>query len=354
MGLYDNNFYGIVRDTAGESCKYVLEALKQNLLIDINSAVDLGCGVGAWLKGVRSVFSHTARLQGYDGDYVDRALLEIPESCFTPWDLSMKVPSSVRYDIAISLEVAEHIDIEYADILVDSLVDLSDLVLFSAAVPYQGGVNHINEQPLSYWKEKFEARNYKMYDVIRPIIWDNPIVSMWYKQNTVVFCNCNAQPLIREVSLSSPVDIIHPELFALRAVHPHKVSDAAIDKRLLCIGAINDLFDSLSTCRVAIRTGGIHSDRLLSMLSQKQRGCIHYVIDNNPECRCIKHNIPVVSTSEIPFSSIDVILIASLQLRDEFKAAAKEYPPGIQVVDLYDHLESIGLKCTTPFYSINS
>jgi cyclopropane fatty-acyl-phospholipid synthase-like methyltransferase len=66
-----------------------------------------------------------------------------------------------RFDVAISAEVAEHVKPQFADNLVNQLVTLSDQIMFTAAVPGQGGgVDHVNEQPNSYWIEKFVRRGY--------------------------------------------------------------------------------------------------------------------------------------------------------------------------------------------------
>jgi hypothetical protein len=47
-----------------------------------------------------------------------------------------------------------------ADRYVGLLCGLSSTVIFSAATPGQGGSDHVNEQPHSYWIEKFSARGY--------------------------------------------------------------------------------------------------------------------------------------------------------------------------------------------------
>ena len=87
----------------------------------------------------------------------------------------------------MSLEVAEHLDEAAADTFVASLVALAPLVLFSAAIPYQGGTNHVNEQWPSYWHAKFAARDYVVVDCLRERLWRNEQVTYWYAQNMLFF-----------------------------------------------------------------------------------------------------------------------------------------------------------------------
>lgn len=154
-------------------------------LLNPKSVVDVGCGIGTWLEifrvhGVETVL-------GLDGGYVDKKLLKISETNFKEVDLEKSFELESTFDIAISLEVAEHISLENAGVFIQSICNLSDVVIFSAAIPNQGGQNHLNEQPPLFWIQKFELKGYKMYDVIRPVFWNNSNVDWWYKQNMFVF-----------------------------------------------------------------------------------------------------------------------------------------------------------------------
>jgi hypothetical protein len=55
------------------------------------------------------------------------------------------------------LEVGEHISESAANHFIESLTTHAPVVLFSAAIPYQGGDHHVNEQFLPYWVERFSA-----------------------------------------------------------------------------------------------------------------------------------------------------------------------------------------------------
>jgi hypothetical protein len=84
------------------------------------------------------------------------------------------------------------------------------VILFSAAIPRQGGVNHINEQYLSYWAELFTARDYVLVDTLRPTLWNDQRCDWWYRQNAVLFAHKN-HPVSR-LQVASGVDYIHPHI----------------------------------------------------------------------------------------------------------------------------------------------
>lgn len=145
------------------------------------SVLDVGCGIGTWLK-VLNEFG-VSEFLGVDSKYVDRSMLEIDETNFIEHDLSTSLNLGKHFDLVISLEVAEHLPEHAADIFVKTLIRHGKIILFSAAIPGQGGQNHINEQWPSYWREKFAFHGYEFYDSIRPVVWDNVKVDRWYRQN---------------------------------------------------------------------------------------------------------------------------------------------------------------------------
>jgi hypothetical protein len=175
---------------------------------DINpkSVVDFGCGIGTWLSSFKSM--GVQEILGLDGSWVDKSnFVEDVLDDFQIADLEFPISLTRKYDLAISLEVAEHLSAESARIFVSSLISASDVVLFSAAIPGQDGQNHINEQPLSYWRDLFQEHGYTMYDNIRGRLWNEKELFFWYKQNMVYFSK-NELNLLTVI----PVDIVHPEL----------------------------------------------------------------------------------------------------------------------------------------------
>jgi cyclopropane fatty-acyl-phospholipid synthase-like methyltransferase len=209
MQSYSREFYQHRHENTVHSAKTILSILMERLP-DIHSAVDIGCGVGTWLavlreKGVEDV-------QGVDGGWVDTTLLAIPGACFKQVDLSRTIVTLPRrYDLAISLEVAEHLPAERAEEFVASLAALSDHVLFSAAIPHQGGRNHVNERWQHYWVGLFGALGYVPHDFIRARIWTDQRIPYWYRQNTLLFSKRQIPSSLDTGSL--PLDVVHPDLF---------------------------------------------------------------------------------------------------------------------------------------------
>lgn len=185
--------------------------------IPARSVLDVGCGVGSFLR----VFTENgaADVQGVDGDYVPRDRLLIDPALFRGHDLGTPLDFGRRFDLAMSLEVAEHLPDEKAGLFVDNLVRHAGVVLFSAAIPGQGGTHHVNEQWPSYWRELFAARGYRAYDPFRGRIWDDGSVEYWYRQNLLLFADdagVAAFPRIadhRAVGGDAPFDIVHPAMF---------------------------------------------------------------------------------------------------------------------------------------------
>lgn len=192
---YPATYYNEIKDTT--SAKEVFDVLET--WIDFKSVVDVGCGSMGWC---------TDRHE-YTGLDFNLADCRIPRSCkgFANVDIRKPLPALGKYDLALCLEVAEHVDELYVDTVVSNLATLSDQILFSAAIPGQDGENHINCQWQSYWAKKFEYYGfYPFFQDIRTPLWNNPNVAPWYRQNMVLYTN--SQPT-REYEL----DKIHPEMY---------------------------------------------------------------------------------------------------------------------------------------------
>jgi len=152
---------------------------------------------------------------GIDGNYIDSDAMQIPNSSFQPQDLTTDLEVKRQFDLAICLEVCEHLPKMKSVKVVDFLVKSAPAVLFSAAIPGQGGVNHVNEQWQSFWVERFREKNYVAVDILRPLFWRNPEVAYWYAQNIFLFVRGDKlaeYPAIPEASHghSMPFDVVHP------------------------------------------------------------------------------------------------------------------------------------------------
>lgn len=183
--------------------------------LNVNSVVDFGCGAGTWLKAFRDI-KPSIQILGLDSSDVNRQkCLKKDEFIFVDFETFMW-EEDVKYDLAISIEVAEHIEKENADKFVDSICKSSDVVLFGAAVQYQGGDHHVNEQNPSYWVGKFEERGYRYIDCIRPHFWHDEFIDMIYKENIILYVKSSLYDRIYNSIPKEEIkfmDWIHPDLY---------------------------------------------------------------------------------------------------------------------------------------------
>lgn len=211
--VYDKSFYLKHQASARSSAEATVSLLAE--LAPLRSVLDLGCGLGTWLAALRS--RGILDVRGVDGDYVRRDLLEIPSESFTVGDLTQPLALGRTFDLAMSLEVAEHLPGAAGPVLVESLTRHAPLVLFSAAVPGQGGENHINCRWPEYWATLFSERGYDVIDCLRPRLWGRLDVDWWYQQNMLLFAeraHLAATPGLAAAAAR------HPNRPALAMVHP--------------------------------------------------------------------------------------------------------------------------------------
>ncbi len=170
---YTRAFFEEISGPSRRSALEVVPFLME--MLDPRSVIGVGCGVGSWL----SVFEElgVTDLCGVDGDYVDRSLLQIPQGKFVVRDLTKPFTVNRVFDLVISLEVAEHLPPASAETFVGSLVELGPVILFSAAVPHQGGDHHVNEQWPEYWARRFRSKGYQGIDCVRAKFWNNEHVA---------------------------------------------------------------------------------------------------------------------------------------------------------------------------------
>lgn len=219
MPTYDKQFYDDIRESSRHAARTIVPMLLE-LTGPIGSVVDIGCGNGVWLSVFRE---HGASLtSGLDGNHVDRSTLEIAERDFTATDLSRPLPIAGRFDLAMTLEVVEHLPKERAESIVDDLIALAPVVLFSAAVPGQGGEGHINEEWQHVWAERFERRGYRTLDPLRSRLWRDPSISWWYQQNLLVFASASAianNPKLADEAARTDhgrLSVVHPRVLNMR------------------------------------------------------------------------------------------------------------------------------------------
>jgi SAM-dependent methyltransferase len=180
--LYPPEFYADRRRHTAHAATRLLACLPSGL--PRGRIADIGCGTGTWLATALAEGAEAA--YGLEGDWVTPDMLDDPRIVFSPHDLeqSFTLPP---VDLALSLEVAEHLSAERAPGFVADLVALAPAVLFSAAIPGQGGVGHVNERWQSWWARLFAAHGYTAHDVIRPAIWADDAIPAWYRQNAILY-----------------------------------------------------------------------------------------------------------------------------------------------------------------------
>lgn len=201
------------------------------------SVLDVGCGTGTWLAAFRA--EGVGDVMGVDGGDIDPGMLEIPPESFRRLDLSEPFDLGRRFDLVVSLEVAEHLPPAAADGFVASLAAHAPVVVFSAAVPFQGGAGHVNEQWPSWWAERFAAVGYEAIDCLRPRLWTDERVAYYYAQNTVLYAareRLASDPelaALHERHGGPPPALVHPALHLARATAPRRPPPPPSLRRLL-------------------------------------------------------------------------------------------------------------------------
>jgi SAM-dependent methyltransferase len=186
---YDRTFFDGQVEGSLRSARVVAPIVLE--LARVRSVVDLGCGRGAWLRAFHDL--GVDEVLGLDGPYLDPSALLIRPWEFRTWDLSKAVELHRRFDLAICVEVAEHLPTRSSGALVRSLASLAPLVLFSAAIPGQEGTRHVNEQWPEFWDRHFARSGLTRLDAIRPRIAGSESVEWWYRQNLALYATPEAR-----------------------------------------------------------------------------------------------------------------------------------------------------------------
>lgn len=211
---YGRWFYEYVDESASSSAEVVVPVVAA--AVAPTSVVDVGCGTGAWLTAFRSV--GVSDVLGLDSDRVPADLRQLDGDQFLIVDLTAPPSLARTFDLAVCLEVAEHLPGSAAPTLVEFLAGLAPVVLFSAAIPGQGGEDHINEQWPAYWSDLFREHGFEPFDVLRPLFWEDDRIDWFYRQNMLMYVRSD---VIDEIGLlpqmarlpSPPLALVHPQTF---------------------------------------------------------------------------------------------------------------------------------------------
>jgi SAM-dependent methyltransferase len=217
MSNYSPRFFELHAAGAARSAQVIVPLIRE--VVTVGSVVDVGCATGAWLD---AFVAHGI------GDYAGIDFHAAPEQHLPPERfrvLDLRAPFTLerRFDLALCLEVAEHLPPSSASGLIASLARLAPVIAFSAAIPFQGGTHHINEQWPDYWANLFREHHYLPVDCIRPLIWNHAEVEWWYAQNLLLFV---AEPQLavpgplRELydkGRGRPLSMVHPRAYLFSA-----------------------------------------------------------------------------------------------------------------------------------------
>ena len=242
--VYSTDFYDYIDAGSRASA----EAVAQLILgeIKVRSLLDVGSGHGAW--AAEWIKAGVADVIAVDGEYVRREQLVIAADKFVAHDLATPLDLGRRFDLVQSLEVAEHLPAVSAAGFVENLVRHGGIILFSAAVPHQGGEHHVNEQPPQYWRELFARQGFEVFDWVRPRLAGQRQIMPWYRFNSFIYANKTGRKrlsksiLAAQVAGNQPLEIGGDLSWALRRaavrliptalVKPIAMAKASLEARL--------------------------------------------------------------------------------------------------------------------------
>jgi SAM-dependent methyltransferase len=201
---YSDDFYKTMAHGSRSSAQHIVPLLLSRYTP--NSIVDVGCGTGPFAheflrRGVIDV-------AGYEGIWMAELFTQLPKDYYIYQDLTKPFEVTRKYDLCLCLEVAEHLDEMHARQLIESITSLSDVIVFSAAIPMQGGNHHVNEQWPMYWANLFAERNFFLDWDPRMKIWEVSEIEGCYRQNLLVFSSKTEKREVNAISL------VHPELWS--------------------------------------------------------------------------------------------------------------------------------------------
>jgi SAM-dependent methyltransferase len=220
LSFYDKTFFDSLARVSAAAAQKVMRRIHE--LHAYRSVVDFGCGSGTWLEAadaaIKAAGAAKDRLLGVDGEHA-RERVDARRADYVFQDLEERIVLDRRFDLAICLEVAEHLTPSRAATFVQDVCAASDVVLFGAAIPMQEGQNHINEQWPAYWARLFVDNGYGCHDVLRDAFWCDPLFEKcpYYAANALLYVRdghpLSAKLASRKVLEEWRLNVVHPALF---------------------------------------------------------------------------------------------------------------------------------------------
>jgi len=202
---YNSEFYKELRHTSSKSAIVLAEFILREF--KPKSVVDFGCGTGELLKALELMGE--VDCLGIEGPWIKQA-----SKCYhriVVKDLREVVALEKTYDVAVCLEVGEHLEGLYSRNLIATLTNSADIIVFSAAIPGQNGTEHINLQFPEYWAKLFWERGFSLWLDPRSKFYENYDLAAWYQQNTLVYKKIDHEVATKD--FISPNLVRHPLIF---------------------------------------------------------------------------------------------------------------------------------------------
>lgn len=201
MTTFTDEQYQALSDEMRRSARAATPIVLEHLLLRVDDGwaphrvVDVGCGPGWWAREFFDRYATEAL--GVDGPFGGQAIRDrnVPTCRYVEADLTgpflatpglKPIADPARWDLALCLEVAEHLPDDRAHSFATALRALAPVVVFSAAIPGQGGIGHVNEQWPDYWAAMFRKAGWCTSGDIRWQLWDEPDLAPYYAQNMFV------------------------------------------------------------------------------------------------------------------------------------------------------------------------
>lgn len=211
---YDQRFFDGIREGIKRSAESLVPLLVSELspAIDVKSVIDVGAGEGHWGAEFRAWDFEAVGLDQYPPFVVMHMIKHDLEQ---PLEQAFPEGTINRFGLALCLEVAEHLTPERGPSFIADLCKLSDLIVFSAAIPGQRGVNHLNERWIDYWANLFLDNGFAVSGAMRWMIWNDPDIEPWYIQNLLIATKHPERlPNLFATPLSYPWPVVHPRKWA--------------------------------------------------------------------------------------------------------------------------------------------
>lgn len=179
---YDDDFYKRHASYYDRAIPYFTNFMKENFQFE--SMCDLGCGPGDFLRELQN----ERDVCGVDFSVGVSTNLAIDPSRYVEADLTKPLPFKRHYDVVMSLEVWEHLHLEFEGQYLDNIDSLTpDHLIISCAAPRQWGRHHYSPHPAEYVIDTVTARGYVYDQELTAKFKKIKYLASFYRRNTFVF-----------------------------------------------------------------------------------------------------------------------------------------------------------------------